>query len=149
MSLAQQVNEKIKEAMKSKDSDALEPLRAIKAEILLAKTKANGTDELSQEEEIKLLQKLVKQRKESASLYQEKGREDLAKPELAQAAVIATFLPEQLSEAQVKEIIQKIIEQVNASSMKDMGKVMGLASKELAGKSDGKLISSIVKELLS
>lgn len=148
MSLQQQINERIKEAMKSKDSNALQSLRAIKAEILLAKTKANGADELSPEEEIKLLQKLVKQRKESASLYQEKGREDLAKPELEQADVIATFLPEQLGETEIKEIIQKIIANTNASSMKDMGKVMGLISKELAGKADGKLLASIVKELL-
>jgi uncharacterized protein YqeY len=149
MSLQEQVMEKIKEAMKAKDSEALEPLRAIKAEILLARTRTNSNEELSEEEEIKMLQKLVKQRKESASLYQEKDREDLAKPELFQASIIASFLPKQLDEQAVKTIIKTIIEANNASSIKDMGKVMGLASKELAGKSDGKMISNIVKELLT
>ena len=139
---------KIKEAMKSKDKVALESLRAIKSEILLAQTKTGATEELTEDEEIKLLQKLVKQRKDSAVLYKEQGREDLADPELAQVAIIAQFLPEQLDQAALNKIIADIIAKVGATSMKDMGKVMGMASKQLAGKADGKAISIAVKQLL-
>ena len=126
MSLQTKVMEALKEAMKAKDTVALESLRAIK-----------------------LLQKLVKQRKDSAALYTQQGRNDLAEPELAQMAVIEKFLPAQLSEAEVEEALKGIIAQVGATSPKDMGKVMGAATKQLAGKADGKLISDIVKKLLS
>ena len=149
MSLQTQVMTELKAAMKAKDSVALESLRAIKSAILLAQTESGGGNELSEEAEIKLLQKLVKQRKDSANLYTEQGREDLAAPELAQAAVIEKFLPEQLSEDEIKAVVQSTIEKLGASSMQDMGKVMGMVSKELAGKADGKTISSIVKTLLS
>lgn len=148
MSLQKELMIKIKEAMKSKDTVALESLRAVKSEILLAQTKSGATEELSTEEEIKLLQKLVKQRKDSAALYIEQNRSDLADPELAQVEIIAQFLPEQMSEEELKAIVSSIIETVGATSMKDMGKVMGMASKQLAGKADGKAISLAVKELL-
>ena len=140
--------EQLKAAMRSKDSVALESLRAIKSEILLAQTK--GTDfEFGEADEIKLLQKLVKQRKDSAAWYNEQGRADLADPELAQAEIISQFLPAQMSAEDLKRVISDIITKVGASSMKDMGKVMGMASKEMAGKADGKSISITVKELLS
>ena len=139
----------MKEAMKAKDTVALESLRAIKSAILLAQTESGAKAELTAEDEIKLLQKLVKQRKDSAALYQQQGRQDLAEPELAQSAVIEQFLPEQLSEDKIREIVAAIIAQVGAAGMQDMGKVMGLASKEMAGKADGKTISNIVKDLLA
>ena len=148
MSLQQKLMVKIKEAMKSKDKVALESLRAIKSEILLAQTKTGASEELTEDEEIKLLQKLVKQRKDSAILYKEQGRDDLAGPELAQVEIIAQFLPEQLDQASLNKIIADIIAKVGATSMKDMGAVMGMASKELAGKADGKVISIAVKQLL-
>ena len=149
MSLQQKIMVKLKEAMKSKDAVALESLRAIKSELLLAKTKSGASEELTAEEEIKIVQKLVKQRKDSAALYKEQGREDLADPELAQVEIIAQFLPKQLGEEELKNFIAEIIKKVGASSMKDMGKVMGMASKQLAGKADGKAISVAVKQLLS
>lgn len=148
MSLQKELMIKMKEAMKSKDALALESLRAIKSEILLAQTKSGASEELSSEEEIKLLQKLVKQRKDSAALYLEQNRKDLAEPELAQVEIIAQFLPEQMTEEELKKIVANIIETVGATSMKDMGKVMGMASKQLAGKADGKAVSVAVKELL-
>lgn len=149
MSLQTKVMEALKEAMKAKDTVALESLRAIKSAILLARTEAGASEELSEADELKLLQKLVKQRKDSAALYTQQGRNDLAEPELAQKAVIEKFLPAQLSEAEVEEALKSIIAQVGATSPKDMGKVMGAATKQLAGKADGKLISDIVKKLLS
>ncbi len=149
MSLQTKVMEALKEAMKAKDTVALESLRAIKSAILLARTEAGASEELSEADELKLLQKLVKQRKDSAALYTQQGRNDLAEPELAQMAVIEKFLPAQLSEAEVEEALKGIIAQVGATSPKDMGKVMGAATKQLAGKADGKLISDIVKKLLS
>ena len=149
MSLQTKVMEALKEAMKAKDTVALESLRAIKSAILLAKTEAGASEELSEADELKLLQKLVKQRKDSAALYTQQGRNDLAEPELAQMAVIEKFLPAQLSEAEVEEALKGIIAQVGATSPKDMGKVMGAATKQLAGKADGKLISDIVKKLFS
>lgn len=149
MSLQTKVMEALKEAMKAKDTVALESLRAIKSAILLARTEAGASEELSEADELKLLQKLVKQRKDSAALYTQQGRNDLAEPELAQMAVIEKFLPAQLSEAEVEEVLKGIIAQVGATSPKDMGKVMGAATKQLAGKADGKLISDIVKKLLS
>ena len=149
MSLQKKVMDKLKEAMKSKDTVALESLRAIKSAILLAQTDKGAKAELTEVDELKLLQRLVKQRKDSAALYLEQGREDLAKPELEQVAVIEQFLPEQMSEEAIKNAIALIISQAGASSMKDMGKVMGIASQQLAGKADGKTISNVVKALLS
>ena len=149
MSLQTKVMEALKEAMKAKDTVALESLRAIKSAILLAKTEAGAAEELSEADELKLLQKLVKQRKDSATLYAQQGRNDLAEPELAQMAVIEKFLPAQLSETEVETPLRGIINQVGATTPKDMGKVMGVATKQLAGKADGKLTSEIVKRLLS
>jgi len=149
MSLQDKVMEQLKNAMRSKDAVALQSLRAIKAALLLAQTDAGATGELSEAEELKLLQKLVKQRKDSAALYKDQGREDLAQPELDQVAVIEQFLPSQMGEEALKIAIAAIIAKTGADSMKDMGKVMGMASKELAGKADGKAISNIVKNLLS
>ncbi len=139
----------MKAAMRAKDSNKLEALRAVKSAILLAQTDTAGRDGLSQEEELKLLQKLVKQRKESAAIYKEQGRDDLAQPELDQAAVIENFLPEQMSEEEIEKEVDRIIEKTGASGMQDMGKVMGVASQELAGKADGKTISGIVRKKLS
>ncbi len=147
MSLQQEVMTKLKEAMKAKDKVALESLRAIKSALLLAQTSGNSND-ITKDDEIKLVQKLVKQRKDSAALYLEQNRKDLADPELAQVAILVQFLPEQMSEDALKEAIKTIISQVGATSMKDMGKVMGMASKQLAGKTDGKAISNVVKTLL-
>ncbi len=148
MPLQDAVMNKIKDAMRAKDTVALTSLRAIKSAILLAQT--SGLDSLmSEEEEIKLVQKLVKQRHDSAAIYREQGREDLAAPELEEAAVIAQFLPEQLSEEAVNEVVANIIAITGAAGMGDMGKVMGIASKELAGKADGKTISAAVKALLT
>ena len=147
MSLQTQVMTKLKDAMKAKDKVALESLRAIKSALLLAQT-SGDSKELTTEDEIKLVQKLVKQRKDSAALYQEQGRNDLADPELAQVAILEQFLPEQMGEEELKKVISEIISNVGASSMKDMGKVMGMASKQLAGKADGKAISNVVKSLL-
>lgn len=149
MSLQVKVMDAMKDAMRSKDKVALESLRAIKSGILLAQTESGASVDLSADAEIKLLQKLVKQRKESAGLYLAQGRNDLAEPELAQAAVIEKFLPEQMGMDELKIIVSEIIKSTGASSMQDMGKVMGLASQKLAGKADGKSISSVVKELLS
>lgn len=149
MSLQKKVMDKLKEAMKSKDTVALESLRAIKSAILLAQTDKGAKADLTEVDELKLLQKLVKQRKDSAAVYLEQGREDLAKPELEQVAVIEQFLPEQMSEEAIKNAVALIITQAGASSMKDMGKVMGIASQQLAGKADGKTISNVVKALLS
>ena len=149
MSLQAKVMEELKEAMKAKNTVALESLRAIKSAILLAKTEAGATEELTEADELKLLQKLVKQRKDSAALYSQQGREDLAQPELAQMAVIEKFLPKQLTEEEIIAAVKGFIADVGATSAKDMGKVMGVASKALAGKADGKLISEIVKKLLA
>lgn len=139
----------LKDAMRAKDAVKLEALRAIKSGLLLAQTETGSKEAISEEEEIKLLQKLVKQRKDSAAIYKEQNREDLAKPELDQAAVIEQFLPEQLSEEEVEAKVDEIIAQTGAEGMKDMGKVMGLASQALAGKADGKTISMIVKRKLN
>lgn len=149
MSLQVKVMDAMKEAMKAKDKVALEALRAIKSAIILAQTESGATAELSNDVEIKMLQRLVKQRKESADVYLKQGRSDLAEPELAQATVIEKFLPEQMSLEELRIIISEIITSTGATSMQDMGKVMGLASQQLAGKADGKSISTIVKELLS
>lgn len=147
MSLEKKIMTSLKEAMKAKDQTALAALRAVKSEILLAKT--NGTDaELSEDDEIKLVQKLVKQRKDSACIFSEQNREDLAEPELAQAQVLEQFLPEQLSEEEIEKIVQDIIAKTGAKGMKDMGKVMGAANQQMAGKADGRTISTIVKNSL-
>lgn len=148
MSLESQVMEAMKVAMKAKDTVTLEALRAVKSAILLAKT-SGSEGELKEADEMALLQKLVKQRRDSATIYQQQNRADLANPELAQVAVIEQFLPKQLSEVEVEAAIKPIVSRLGASSIKDMGKVMGEASKELAGKTDGKTISLIVKKLLS
>ncbi|MBD1261840.1 GatB/YqeY domain-containing protein [Maribacter polysiphoniae] len=148
MSLQKQVMEKMKTAMKAKDTVALESLRAIKSALLLAQTSGAG-GELSEADETKLVQKLVKQRKDSAAIYTEQGRDDLAAPELEQAAVIEQFLPEQLTEEEIEKVVVQTIDAVGAEGMKDMGKVMGMVSKELAGQADGKTISTIVKNKLS
>ncbi len=149
MSLQSTIMDAIKSAMKAKDTLALESLRAIKSELLLAQTQAGAQEELSEEQEIKILQRLVKQRKDSAEIFTKQGREDLAQPELSQAAVIEAFLPKQLTVEEVKQIITTIIKQGEFTTMAAMGQVMGIASKELAGKADGKTISNVVKELLS
>ncbi len=148
MSLQNQVMDQIKAAMKSKDKVALESLRALKSAFLLANTSGSSV-ELSEEEELKIVQKLVKQRKDSAAIFNEQNRDDLAEPELAQAKVLEQFLPVQMSEGELKAVIAEIVSKIGASSMKDMGKVMGMASKQLAGKADGKAISMVVKQLLS
>lgn len=140
--------EQMKVAMKAKDTVALESLRAIKSALLLASTSGSGS-EISEEEEVKLVQKLVKQRKDSAAIFIEQGRQDLADPELAQVTVIEQFLPEQLTEEEVEKVVVQTIDATGASGMKDMGKVMGIVSKELAGQADGKIISSIVKQKLN
>jgi hypothetical protein len=148
MSIQTEVNEQIKTAMKAKDTVSLEALRALKSAFLLANTSgANVT--MSEAEELKIVQKLVKQRQDSASIYSEQGRMDLAEPELAQAKVLEQFLPKQMSEAELTSAIQTIINSSGASSIKDMGKVMGIASKDLAGQADGKSISEVVKKLLA
>jgi uncharacterized protein YqeY len=149
MSLSANIMEEIKSAMRAKDTLALESLRAIKSALLLAQTETGSKEEISEEEEIKLLQRLVKQRKDSAHIYNEQGRPDLAEPELMQAVVIEKFLPAQLSESEAEAIIARIIADNDASGMASMGKIMGLAAAELAGKADGKTISTIVKKLLS
>ncbi len=148
MSLQKQVMEKMKEAMKAKDKVALESLRAIKSALLLARTESGSEGELDKTEAIKLVQKLVKQRKDSAAIFIEQGRQDLADPELAQVAVIEQFLPEQMSEADIEKVVDDVIASTGAESMKDMGKVMGMVSSKLAGQADGKTISTIVKSKL-
>ena len=147
MSLQTKIMDALKTAMKAKDSTALAALRAVKSELLLAST-SGSSEELTEADEIKILQKLVKQRKESASIFSEQNREDLARPELEQAAVIEQFLPEQMSEEAVAKIVDEVIAQTRANSMKDMGKVMGMVNSKIAGKADGKTISGIVKARL-
>ena len=148
MSLSARLMDDIKIAMRAKDTIALEALRAIKSEILLAQTATGSKEEISEDDEIKLLQRLVKTRKDSAKIFTEQNRLDLAEPELAQIAVIEKFLPAQLSEAEVEAIIAKIIAETGASGIASMGKVMGLAAAKLGGTAEGKTISTIVKKLL-
>ncbi len=149
MSLSTQIMEEIKSAMRAKDTVALEALRAIKSELLLAQTATGSKEEIAETEEIKLLQKLVKTRKDSAAIFAEQNRMDLAEPELAQIAVIEKFLPAQLSEDEVEVVISKIIAETGATGIASMGKVMGLASAQLGGTAEGKTISTIVKKLLT
>ena len=149
MSLLINLNDELKSAMRAKDSLKLEALRAIKSEVLLVQTSSGGGALLSKDDEIKLLHRLIKQRKDSAAIYKDQNRVDLASPEEDQAAVISTFLPEQLSSEQIEKIVANVILKIGAEGMKDMGKVMGIASNEIAGKADGKTISTIVKQKLS
>ena len=149
MSLELKITTALKEAMKSKNQTALTALRAVKSAILLHKTQKSSVGELSQEDEIKILQKLVKQRKDSADIYKGQGRNDLADPELKEAELIQQFLPKALSEDEVKDVVKSVIKEIGAEGMKDMGKVMGISTKKLMGKADGKMISTIVREFLS
>lgn len=149
MALEQTINEQLKQAMLAKDEKRLRGLRAIKAAIIIAKTAEGAGGQVSAEEEIKILQKLVKQRKDSLEIYQQQNRADLAQTEQEEIEVIDAFLPKQLSEEELKEALTKIIADTGAASPADMGKVMGAATKQLAGKADGKTISTMVKSLLS
>lgn len=149
MSLEQKVMADLKIAMLAKDEKSLRALRAIKAAIINAKTAEGAGGEIKEEDEIKLLQKLVKQRKDSLEIYEKQNREDLAVKEKEEVEVIEKFLPKQLDEAELKLIISKIVTQTGASTPADMGKVMGTANKQLAGKADGKTIAAIVKEILA
>ncbi|MGV3508325.1 MAG: GatB/YqeY domain-containing protein [Sphingobacteriaceae bacterium] len=147
--LEQTINQEIKAAMLAKNEARLRGLRAIKAALLLAKTEKGASEEISEDTEIKVLQKLAKQRRESAEIYKSQNRDDLFTIEVEELEVIESFLPKQLSREEVESQIKTIINSSGASSVKDMGKVMGLANKQLAGKADGKMISEIVKQLLS
>ena len=149
MGLQENVMTALKEAMKAKNQTALTALRAVKSAILLAQTEGGAQGQLTEEQELKILQKQVKQRKDSAAVYLEQGREDLAAPELAEAEIISKFLPAALIEEDIEKVVVDTINKVGAEGMKDMGKVMGIVSKELAGRADGKTISSIVKAKLS
>lgn len=149
MSLKTKIEGEIKQAMLNKDKGRLTALRSIKALILLAETEKNAEGGISDDAEMKLLQKAAKQRRDSLAIYKEQGREDLAEVEASELAVIEEFLPKQLSEEEIKAEVEKVIAQVGASGPQDMGKVMGVATKALAGRADGKIISSIAKELLS
>ncbi|HBB57489.1 MAG: GatB/YqeY domain-containing protein [Chitinophagales bacterium] len=149
MALEQKIMVDLKAAMLAKDEAALRSLRAIKAAILLAKTAEGATGELSEEAEIKLLQKMVKQRKDSLEIFQQQSRPELAQKEIEEIAVIEKFLPQQMDEVALRSALAGIISKVGATTAADMGKVMGAANKELAGKADGKTIAAIVKELLA
>ncbi|MEL0300743.1 MAG: GatB/YqeY domain-containing protein [Flavobacteriaceae bacterium] len=149
MGILANLTDEIKTAMRAKDSLRLEALRAIKSAVMLEQTSSAAGTTLTDEQEIKLVQKLVKQRKDSAQIFKDQNRLDLAEPEEAQAKIIAEFLPAQLSEEEITKIVGDIIAQTGAQGMKDMGKVMGMASKQMAGTADGKTISTIVKQLLS
>jgi uncharacterized protein len=149
MSLEQAIMADLKDAMRNKDEKALRSLRAVKAAIIVAKTSEGAGGEISPEEEIKLLQKLIKQRKDSLEIYEQKNRADLALTEKEEIEIIEKFLPKQLSEDDLKEALSKIIKDLGASSNADLGRVMGIATKLLAGQADGKTISSLARELLS
>ncbi|MCH1417712.1 MAG: GatB/YqeY domain-containing protein [Flavobacteriaceae bacterium] len=149
MGILANLTDEIKTAMRAKDSLRLEALRAIKSAVMLEQTSSAAGTTLTDEQEIKLVQKLVKQRKDSAQIFKDQNRPDLVEPEEAQAKIIAEFLPAQLSEEEITKIVGDIIAQTGAEGMKDMGKVMGMASKQMAGTADGKTISTIVKQLLS
>ncbi|HEX7690843.1 MAG TPA: GatB/YqeY domain-containing protein [Sediminibacterium sp.] len=149
MSLEQAVMAQMKEAMKSKDEALLRGLRAIKAEIIKARTEPGANGQVTEDGEMKLLQKLVKQRRDSLEIFQQQNRADLATKEQEEIAVIEKFLPQQLTEQELKEAVSGIIASVGAAGPQDMGKVMGVASKQLAGRADGKAIAAIVKELLA
>jgi len=143
------IQDEIKTAMKAKDREKLEALRSIKSAIMLAKTEKGARTELGRDDEVKLLQRLLKQRKEAASIFTEQGREDLATVEQQQSEIIQSFLPEAMDEAELRLLIQAVIDQVGATSQRDMGKVMGPANARIAGRAEGKKIAQIVRELLS
>ncbi|MCB0496391.1 MAG: GatB/YqeY domain-containing protein [Cyclobacteriaceae bacterium] len=149
MSLKDRINEDIKQAMLAKKKEELTALRSIKSAILLAETEKGAQEELSEDTEMKLLMKAAKQRKESGELFAKEGRDDLAQKELFEFEVISRYLPKQMDEAELKETLKQIIASVGATGASDMGKVMGMATKQLAGKADGKTISAVVKELLA
>lgn len=148
MSLTTQIDQDIKQAMLAKQPDRLQALRAIKSALLLAKTEKGAAEELTEEAEIKVLQKLVKQRKESADIYKTQNREDLYEIEMQEMRVIEPYLPQQMTRFEIEGYIQDLMTRINATSAQDMGRIMGMASKELAGKADGKTISEIVRQLL-
>ena len=148
MSLQKQIMEELKMAMKSKDTVTLQALRAVKSAFLLAKTETGAGDDLTEDQEMKIIQKQVKQRKDSAAIFIDQGRQDLADPELAEIAVLEKFLPEALSEEAIEKVVLETIAKTGAEGMKDMGKVMGMVSKQLAGQADGKTISGIVRKNL-
>jgi uncharacterized protein YqeY len=149
MSLQKQIMEELKTAMKSKDVVALQALRAVKSAFLLAKTETGAGGDLTEDQEMKIIQKQVKQRKDSAAIFIDQGRQDLADPELAEIAVLEKFLPEALSEDVIEKVVLETIAKTGAEGMKDMGKVMGMVSKQLAGQADGKTISGIVRKNLA
>ena len=149
MGLFEQINADIITAMKAKEAEKLGALRAIKAQLLLMKTSGGGNKEISEEDGIKMLQRMVKQRKDSADIYKSQNRDDLYEKEMSEVSFIQPYLPKQMDENELTELIKNIIKKLGAESMKDMGKVMGIASKDLAGKAEGKLIAEKVKELLS
>lgn len=149
MSFAEKINNDIKKTMLAREKEKLEALRAVKTAFVLARTDKGAGSVLTEAEELKILQKLVKQRKESAEIYKTQNRKDLYDKEMLEATVIEAYLPVQMDETEIKKIVQKIMTETGAQGIKDMGKVMGIATKELAGKADGKFISGIVKELLS
>jgi uncharacterized protein YqeY len=149
MSLQEDIMNALKAAMKDKDQTALAALRAVKSEILLAQTESGSKEELTKDKEIKILSKLVKQRKDSAAIFAQQNRNDLAEPELAQAEIISQFLPAQLSESEIEKVVLDTISKTGAEGMKDMGKVMGIVGQQLVGKADGKTIFNIVKAKLS
>lgn len=149
MSILDRINEDIKKAMLAKEKEKLEALRAVKAAFLLAKTEAGASEELAYEKELQIIQKLIKQRRDSAEIYKQQNRMDLYEPEEFQAEIISQYLPAQLSEEELRLEISKIIQETGASSIRDMGKVMGIANSKLVGKADSKSISGIVKQLLT
>ncbi|MCP4801991.1 MAG: GatB/YqeY domain-containing protein [Bacteroidetes bacterium] len=149
MSLQESIMVALKNAMKEKNQTALTALRAIKSSILLVRTEIGSSVDLTEEQELKILQKLVKQRKDSAAIYLEQNRKDLALPELDEAKVISQFLPESLDDEEIEKVVVMVIEKIGAKGMKDMGKVMGLVTKEIAGRADGKTISTIVRHNLN
>lgn len=148
MSLINQIDQDIKQAMLAKQADRLRGLRAIKSALLLARTEKGAAEELTKEAEIKVLQKLVKQRKESAEIYKNQNREDLYQVEMEEMKVIEPYLPQQMSRFEIEGYIQEVIKRTGATSVSDMGKIMGIANKELAGQADGRTISEVVKQLL-
>ena len=149
MSILENLNVELKNAMKTKDSLRLDSLRAIKSAILLAQTSKNSNGSLSEADVIKLLHRLVKQRRESAKIYKDQERFDLAEPEELQAEIISSYLPEQLSETEILIVVRQTIKEINATGMKDMGKTIGMINKKISGKAEGKLIASLVKKELS
>jgi len=149
MALLEKIEGDLKQAMKNKEKDRMEALRSIKTALIIARSEKGANQQVSEENEIKILQKLLKQRKESAEVYEKQGRTELAEQEKKEASYIQEYLPEQISDEELTNIIKGIIEEVGAESMKDMGKVMGVATRQLAGKAEGKAISDKVKSLLS